>query len=122
MMGDKRSLALAVLMVAVVLSGWQLYQSHRRQAALQEQLLVVQAQLDGLQGELGQLQQELETLEKTTVKGAIREANDAILNSWETLMDTVESELSRARKALEEQQSPPERAPRLESPDGTDST
>ncbi|TQV78079.1 hypothetical protein FKG94_13440 [Exilibacterium tricleocarpae] len=123
MIGDKRSLLVAALLVAMVLSGWQLYQSHRRQAVLQQQLLTLQAELEGLRGQLGTVQQELDSLEQSSVKGAIEEANSAILSGWEALLETVEGELSRAREALEKEPPPAvEAPPRLQSPDGTDRT
>ncbi|MEJ2442545.1 MAG: hypothetical protein P8Y42_03665 [Exilibacterium sp.] len=95
-----------ILLVAVVGVSWQWYQAGIRERQLQKQLLEMQGQVAQLQEQVGQLQTELNSLNKTSFKGLVRDANDAILSGWESLLDTVENEVKKAREALDQEQNP----------------
>ncbi|NIB43735.1 hypothetical protein HBA55_29285 [Pseudomaricurvus alkylphenolicus] len=112
-------LASVVLLLILALGGLyfhsqqQLQQVHAdRQALLQE----VQA----LRKEVAQLNAKVAQLDESSVQGIVREANNAILDGWESLVNTVEKEIQEARRAFENDNPPKSDSPRYESPDGTE--
>ncbi len=81
------------------------------------------------------MQDDIVRLDKGSVQGLVSEANDVILSGWESLVNTVENELKKAREELDKAAPPadPNAAPQdpsgptpdqpqLESDDGTDKT
>lgn len=120
---NTRYLLINLVWVAVMAGlVWQWYESRQREEQLRQQLAEMQAQVVQLQEQVGSLRQEVQTLDESSVEGLVRDANEAILQGWEALVDTVENELKKAREALKEEPDsendpqPPQPPP--ETPDG----
>ncbi len=129
----------AILLLMVIAMGWtnydtrQMLQESRQQLALASELNTQQQQqLELLHAEVVRLNQRVSTLDKNSVEGIVREANQAILQGWESLVSTVEEELKKAREkaaggSSNQSPAPPQQQPSIppgqfESPDGTDRT
>lgn len=118
----------AILLVAVVVLGWMNYQTREQLLQSERQIAVLQDSISLTQKQLVEMQGKLTELDKTSVQGLVKEANGAILDGWEALVNSVENEVRKAREAMQHQnQAPAPKAdpnsnPKLESPDGTDRT
>ncbi|GAA5316613.1 MAG: hypothetical protein AseanaTS_18170 [Candidatus Pelagadaptatus aseana] len=118
-----------ILVVAVGVLGWMLYQTQQQLASSQQQVQLLEESLTVTQNEVGRLQEQVAQLDRSSIQGLVREANDAILDGWEAMVKTVEEEVKRARETMEQSmpasppaEQPTEPEPTLESPDGTDRT
>lgn len=118
-----------ILLIAVLVLGWMTYQTREQLLQSERQIAVLQESITVTQQELVQVNGKLEELNKTSVKGLVKEANNAILDGWEALVNSVENEVRKARESMEDNAGEPENAspsvqqtPTLESPDGTDRT
>lgn len=117
---------IGVLLVAVLLVGGWLYfdgQQKLQQSKLETAQLKQQVEL--LNNEVMRLNSKVDLLDQNSLDGMVREANSALLDGWESLVKTVDDELKKARKSLEQSGSvtpapKPNDAPQLESPDGTE--
>lgn len=127
----KTHLLLALIIALAAVAGWQVYEMRYSLNIANRQVEDLTGQLASMQSELDKLSQDVARLDKGSVQGIVREANDAILSGWESLVNTVESELKRAREDMEKQTAPanpqvpdnPDASqPALESDDGTDKT
>ena len=45
--------------------------------------------------------QKIEELEKNSIDHVLKETNKAVVKGWETLLDTVEGELEKAKKSID---------------------
>lgn len=99
---QKLTLALLVLVIAGM--GWMYYdgQQQLKEARLQSQQL--EQQLVLLNKEVAALSEQVEKLGDNSVEGLVRQANNAILDGWESLVNSVESELKKAREKVQQQQ------------------
>jgi cell division protein FtsL len=123
-----------VLAIMVGVLGWMLYQTQMQLDVSRNQVQLLQQSLEVTQAEVADLKDQVAELDRTSIQGLVRDANDAILDGWEAMVKTVEEEVKRARKTMEQSlpqdntaqppknQPPKEEAPQLESPDGTDRT
>lgn len=118
----------AILLIAVVALGWMNYQTREQLLQSERQIAVLQDSISLTQKQLVEMQGKLTELDKTSVQGLVKEANGAILDGWEALVNSVENEVRKAREAMQHQnqapapQADPNSNPKLESPDGTDRT
>lgn len=116
---------LGVLLIAVLFgtSAWFHYQTHLQLIELQQQNMVLNQQLVVVGEQLASISTQLSNFEVNSLDGLVRDANDALLSGWESLVNTVGEELKKAREELPESQpSNPTvpSSPPLESPDGTE--
>lgn len=100
---QKVTLVLLVLVIAAL--GWVYYDSHQQLQQAHAQTATLEQEVARLQQELTGLQQQVETLRNNhTVEGIVRQANNAILDGWESLVIGVEKELQKARQQAEQAQ------------------
>lgn len=112
---NQKSVMIVIILVLIVTIGWQGYEMQQKRQAQLEELQAVQAEVAALKEEVAGLEAEITELNKTSVKGMVRDANKAILSGWETLVDTVEEELNKTREAFE-QDEPSEHSGESQSP------
>jgi len=116
------------VLILFLISGWFHYQTQLQMLELQQANLAMHKQMVGVGEQLAGVTAELAKLEASSIDGIVRDANDALLSGWESLVNTVGEELKKARKPIPQQpsqkspaaphsQAPP---PILESPDGTE--
>jgi cell division protein FtsL len=131
----KTHLLLMLIVALAAVAGWQVYEMRYDLNVANRQVADLTGQLRDMQGQIDTLRKDVTRLDDGSVQGIVREANDAILTGWETLVNTVESELRKAREDMEksneqapspsqepDHQSPNTSEPMLESDDGTDKT
>lgn len=114
----------AILIVAVLALAWMNYQTTQQLQQSERHIALLQESLSSTQQQLAQVQNQVTELDKASVQGLVKEANGAILDGWEALVNSVENEVRKAREALQQNNDAPnpETGPELESPDGTDRT
>jgi hypothetical protein len=117
----------APVLILFMISAWFHYQTQLQIRELQQRNLAVNQQLVAVAEQLAQVSAELVKFEANSLDGMVRDANDALLSGWESLVNTVGEELKKARQPIAKQssQKPPvtpatPAPPVLESPDGTD--
>ncbi len=116
---NKVGALLVIILFAV--SGWFHYQTHLQLTELKRQNKALNQQLMGVGEQLTAVSKALAKFESTSLDSIVRDANDALISGWESLVDTVAEELKKARDGLP-QAAPtdPASPPLLESPDGTE--
>ncbi|WP_439134925.1 hypothetical protein [Pseudomaricurvus sp.] len=99
-----QKLTLGLVVLLIVGMGWMYYDSQQqlKQARLQSQQL--EQQLVLLNKEVALLSEQVEKLDENSVEGIVREANNAILDGWQSLVNSVDNELKKARQKVKEQQ------------------
>ena len=90
------------LIVIAGLAGWQLYQMRYDLNVANQKVESLNLQLTELYATVEALQRDVQRLDNSSLKGVVREANNAILTGWEALIHTVEGELRKAREDLEQ--------------------
>ena len=135
----RQAIPLVLLLAIALVSSWQFYEAQQREQQLQARVTELETNLQAMEERLKSLEGQVVKLRESSVEGLVNEANSAILEGWESLVNTVESELKKARKSLREEYFPPSQSipkqpqgdlngqrqqaqPRLESHDGTDRT
>ncbi len=130
----RQLMSLVLILIIALAAAWQFYDMQQREQAMRLRLQALESSVNEMQQRLGTLEGQVTQLRESSVEGLVNEANTAILEGWESLVDTVENELKKAREALRNETFPPrddaepapgqpdDNAPRLESPDGTDRT
>ncbi len=93
-------LAIALLVAVIALIWRDARDQDVDQARLQSSLDELRLRLDLLEREQARLQDELQTLQRQSVKGMVEQANAAILDGWQALVETIEKQLREARAAL----------------------
>jgi len=108
------------IVVAVIMSGWMHYDTQQKLLASQLQVQQLNAQMAQMSEQMALVHQELGRVNAESIDGIVKDANDALLSGWESLVSTVEKELKRARKPTPSNRKPQDPEPLLESPDGTE--
>jgi len=91
---------IAVLVLLFMGSAGQYWLTQQALEASRLEIAQLHAQVEQLDTEVEQLKGQVALLGKTSVQGIVREANSALLDGWSSLMSTVESELVKAREAM----------------------
>lgn len=121
-----KNLLIVLLLAALAGLGWLFYQ---QQLQAQQQITQLTQRLNQAEIDIEAVQKRVQQLDKSSINGLVKEANNAILDGWEALVNGVGEEVKRARDSI--QQSMPEPAPKptpkpvqpqLESPNGLDKT
>lgn len=108
----------APVLMLFMISAWFHYQTQLQIRELQQRNFAVNQQLVAVSERLAQVSTELVKFEANSLDGMVRDANDALLSGWESLVNTVGEELKKARQPIPKP--PSQKPPVLESPDGTD--
>ena len=102
-----RIIVLLLLLVLLAGVGYLYYDGQRQLQYYQQETMALQLQLDALREEVKNLDKKVKTLDESSVQGIVREANSAIIDGWQSLVNTVEGELNRAREALRDKPKEP---------------
>lgn len=97
------SIVVLVLVFVVGLQYFQYRQQQQQFVQLQQQLLTQQQALQQTNERLEQAQQKLKMLDENSVEGIVKQANDAILDGWQLLLDSVSEELENVKKSVRSQ-------------------
>jgi hypothetical protein len=102
------SMITKILFVLVLIQAWFLYELYNKNQGLiadnvklEQELLSVNDSLITVNDSLIAANKKIEVLEKNSLEGVLQETNKAVVNSWESLLDTVEGELEKARKSID---------------------
>lgn len=87
-----------VLAIMVGVLGWMLYQTQMQLDVSRNQVQLLQQSLEVTQAEVADLKDQVAELDRTSIQGLVRDANDAILDGWEAMVKTVEEEVKEPEK------------------------
>ncbi|WP_373077948.1 hypothetical protein [Zhongshania sp.] len=96
-------LAGVIVFVLVVFEVWQYLDAKAYRETMNAQLVILSSRVDGVDERVQQAREKLETLEQSSLGGLIENANDALIQGWSAMIDTVEKELQRAKKGFDNQ-------------------
>ncbi|MGH1372922.1 MAG: hypothetical protein ACRBBW_12840 [Cellvibrionaceae bacterium] len=112
------------------LSGWLHYQTHLQLIELETQKVAADEELRLVNEQLANITKQFDELQSAhspnphsqnnSLDSMVKEANDALISGWESLVNTVSEELKKAGEQSPQPESPNPPAPSLESPDGTE--
>ena len=97
------SYAAKLLFVLVLIQFWFLYDLQEKNTALMLSNDEYLASLEFAEANISRLEAELVEAEKNSVEGIIKQGNEAVLKSWDSLLDLFERELEKARVTIPEQ-------------------
>lgn len=102
-----------LLLVAVLALEYLQWQQNKEQGRdLQVKLLQLNKQVSSLDQRLLAAEQQLVQLEDSSIQRLVEEANGAIIDGWQALINAVDEELKRVRQSLKTPAQPtPEAAP-----------
>lgn len=114
-------LLVVLLVVTLAISGWMHYDTQQQLLASQRQIHQLNTQIAQLSEQMVLVHQELSRVNTDSIDGIVKDANEALLNGWESLVNTVGEELKRAREqGAGTNQNQQDSEALLESPDGTE--
>lgn len=90
-----------VLFVVALIQGWFLYDFFNKNQMLLAENIRSEQQLLTLDELLAAANKRIEVLEKNSIDNVLKETNKAVVEGWETLLDTVEGELEKAKKSID---------------------
>lgn len=94
-----QKVTLGLLALVIVALGWIYYDNQQQLQLAQAKTTILEEQVAQLQQDITGLQQQVETLgNSSAIEGIVRQANNAILDGWESLVTGVEKELQKARQ------------------------
>lgn len=96
-----KNLFTLLLFLAVIAEAAALYWGYENQQEMQLTLASQQQQISQLQAELAAQQQALSAIEEKSVGAMVKKANTVIVEGWDAIATSVESELEKARSALQ---------------------
>jgi len=94
-------LAGVIVVVLAVFELWQYLDAKAYRETVNAQLMQLSARVDGIDETVQLARKELEQMEQSSLGGLIENANDALIQGWSAMMDTVEKELQRAKESLD---------------------
>lgn len=109
-----------LVLVLLVFEVWQYFDAKAYRETMNAQLVMLSIRVDEVDERVQQAKQEMEKLEGASIGGLIENANDALIQGWSAMLNSVEKELQRAKKGFEKQGAPgadPQATPA--TPDGT---
>ena len=99
----KNQIALIVLVIVIAALGVLLYRSEQDKAKIQAELEVMNQHALSLEKDIVALQNDITELEKKTFKGAVDEANRAIVDGWESFINRVQKELDEVQEEIDKE-------------------
>lgn len=86
--------------VVVVIQACFLYDFYQKHQGLLADNTALESKVLATEKELNVAAARIEAMEKASLEGVLKESNKAIVSGWETLLDTVQGELNKAREAI----------------------
>lgn len=96
-------LAGVIVVVLVIFEIWQYYDAKSYRESMNAQLVRLSSRVDSVDEQIQRARGELKELEQSSLGGLIENANDALIQGWSAMIDTVEKELHRAKKGINKQ-------------------
>lgn len=112
-------LAVLIVLAVAALEYWQYKDAQAQRAMVNAQLVQLSIRIDELDQKLLATKREMQELESSSLGGIIDNANEALIQGWSVMVETVEQELARARESLQKRQSSDGGAPPNASPSST---
>lgn len=100
-MGWFTRLMVLLLVLAAIAGGAALYWGYAQQQVLTVRVVTLEKELASVKIELASTKSKLQAMEQDSVGTMVKRANEVIVKGWDAIVDSVESELSRARDALQ---------------------
>ncbi|MDO3382193.1 hypothetical protein [Gilvimarinus algae] len=100
-MGWFTRLMVLLLVLAAIAGGAALYWGYAQQQVLTVRVATLEKELASVKSELASTKSKLQAMEQDSVGTMVKRANEVIVKGWDAIVDSVESELSRARDALQ---------------------
>ena len=97
-----RGLMMLLLWIVVLAQTAVLYLGYQREQALSAEVTSLRAEVTTLRQSLAQQRNKLAQIERQSVSAMVAKANKVIVEGWDAIVDSVESEMVRARQALTE--------------------
>ncbi|MBB5188428.1 F0F1-type ATP synthase membrane subunit b/b' [Zhongshania antarctica] len=94
-------LAGCIVLVLLVFEVWQYLDAKAYRETMNAQLVLLSTRVDSVDERVQQARDKLEELEQSSLGGLIENANDALIQGWSAMIDTVEKELHRAKKGFD---------------------
>ncbi|MFQ3199460.1 MAG: hypothetical protein ACI9SK_000167 [Zhongshania sp.] len=97
---------LGVLFAAVIVltfAGFEYWQYQKQQAYRQEvdaELINLSARVNNIEERIDIAKVEIDKIQQNSLGGLIESANDALIQGWSAMIDSVEKELERAKKGI----------------------
>jgi hypothetical protein len=89
--------AVFVVVVFLVFEFWQYRDAQAYRNVMNGQLLTLTVRVDSLNSKLEEAVLEMQKVEQSSIGGLISNANDALIQGWSAMINTVEKELQRAK-------------------------
>ncbi|MFT5887831.1 MAG: hypothetical protein ACI9BO_000644 [Zhongshania sp.] len=99
--------AVVVVVVFLVFEFWQYRDAQAYRNAMSGQLLTLTVRVDSLNSKLEEAVLEMQKVEKSSIGGLIGNANDALIQGWSAMINTVEKELQRAKNDFDKKAQAP---------------
>ena len=99
----KNRIILLVSVITIGVLGILLFRSEQEKAKLQSELDVMNRHALSLEKDIVALQNDIAEIEKKTIKGAVDEANKAIVDGWESFLNRVQRELNQVQEEIEKE-------------------
>jgi cbb3-type cytochrome oxidase subunit 3 len=87
-----------ILLICLVAAVAYIYHQDKQHAALLAGNQQLTEQLDNANALLLESEETIALLEKNSIEGMLEETNKVVVSGWETLLDTVKSELTKAKE------------------------
>ena len=100
-----RGFLLLLLLLVVVGQGAVLYLGYEREQALTAEVAALHNEVAALRKDVSVQRNKLAKIERQSVSAMVTKANKVIVDGWDAIVDSVESEMTRARAALTELES-----------------
>ncbi len=97
-----RGFLLLLLWLVVVVQSAVLYLGYEREQALSAEVAALHDELATLNNNVAELRNKVAAMEQQSVSAMVAKANKVIVQGWDAIIDSVESEMGRARAALTE--------------------
>lgn len=104
-------LAIVIVLAVAAFEYWQYKDAEAHRTMVNAKLMQLSARVDELDQNLLAAREEMRELESSSLGGIIDNANEALIQGWSAMIDTVERELERAKQSFDERQQSPGSAP-----------
>ena len=100
-MGFFARLLLILLVMAVCAQGAALYWGYEQHMDLKSRVVALETQQAELRVQAQSLKATIKKMEQDSVGAMVKKANQVIVQGWDAIINSVETEMDRAREALE---------------------
>ena len=97
-----RGFLLLLLWLVVLGQGAIIYMGYEREQALSAEVAALHKEVAALRKDVSVQRGKLAAMERQSVSAMVAKANKVIVEGWDAIVDSVESEMTRARAALTE--------------------